>query len=209
MNRIPNTTMYEFMTRSMSIAQLEKSKIPEAILLSKSAGHLIKIVVEDTAKNKTSRNSGDTSDYALLSVAKLHKLLEVNNAFLLPYRYYFYLKNILFGIPDIEDREHILKLPVRAFTSKEVGLRLYQLLANHLSKYHPTESEMTYVTGKSVDTMWISEDLFQLDRHLIKAVLPKEGNQCVGRVASIDERQSDIIAKEKLAGNIVPRGVVW
>ena len=203
--RIPNTTMFEFMTRSMDIAQLERAKIPEAIMLSQSVGHLIKTVVNDSKE----KNTGDATNYVLHATLKLHRLLETKTAFLLPYRYYFFIKNVLYGIPNEEDREHILKLPVRAFTSKEVGLRLYKLLAAHLSKYYPTASEMTYVTGKSIDTMWISEDLLQLDKHLIKVKLPDHCGECNGISDRVGARMDEIVFQQNSAGRRMPKGTVW
>jgi len=207
-NKALQTTMYEFMSRSIDIAQLDNSKIPEAIMLSKTVGHLIKTVVDDS-KSKASFRSGDSSDYALNSMLKLNELLQNKDGFLLPYRYYFYIKNVLFTITEQEDREEILKFPIRAFCSKKIGLRLYQQLATHLSKYFPTASEMTYVTGKALDTMWISESLFHLDKYLIKEKLPDINGECAGMTKRVTARQVDIEIRVKQSGNVMPRGTNW
>ena len=200
-SKVPNTPMYEALVKSINIAMMDSKKIPDAVLLSQSASNLIRSVSKDIPLDRF-------DDKTVNGVIKLNEMLEVGEAFLLPYRHYFFIRKTIFKL-DPEDDKLILKLPVRAFCTKEMGIKLFQIMQDHFRRYAPREDEMVYVIGKTVDTMWIAEELFHLDFYLFKSELPDEVGKCSGISDRVNSRQADIKRLQKESGKNIPRGTFW
>jgi len=157
--------VYDAMKNAMHISELSGKEIPQAVRLSQTASKLLE-EVNDAMKFKNVLSKRD-----VLAIENLNILLSNNDAFVLPYPYYFFLRDQRADL-DKEENQCILKFPKVAYCSKLIGQRIYTKLYNYFSRYDLRGDEFTYIVGKTADSMHIAPHMFDLDKLLKDCDLP-------------------------------------
>lgn len=108
--------------------------------------------------------------YIIKCTQLLQELLKQRNAFIFPYKYYFLAKDKLDLLTPKEDWK-VFKFPKFGYCSKEFGVEIYNRFLIYFSKYEIKKDDIVYLEGRVIDTFWVNQSLFDLDKHLKEADL--------------------------------------
>lgn len=157
--QLPSPMMLDVFKRAIKTKINKGETIPEVVLLSKSKNRLIDQVYLDI------HNSKDMFYHLHKTILRLKDLLEENKCFALPYRFYFYAKDRLWISPET-DFHGIIKMPKMAYCSKEIGEFIFNNFFEYFKIYDPSETELVYVVGKCLDSIFISKELLIMPNYI-------------------------------------------